>query len=76
MSRSFDAAPAPIGFVVADGHIGALLYSGRITEALCVAERLRQAADLPGIAQLLSRDLRSVYGWRARQRAVRGERRR
>jgi DNA-binding CsgD family transcriptional regulator len=55
VTRSFDAAPAPMRLVIADGHVGALLLSGRIVEALCAAERLRrQAADLPGTAQPLS----------------------
>jgi DNA-binding CsgD family transcriptional regulator len=41
-------------FVIADGHIGALLQSGRVDEAGAVAEQLlRQAADLPG-GQLMS----------------------
>jgi DNA-binding CsgD family transcriptional regulator len=41
-------------FVIADGHIGALLQSGRVEEAGAVAEQLlRQAADLPG-GQLMS----------------------
>lgn len=55
VTRSFDAAPAPIRFIIADAYIGALLQSGRIAEALCAAERLRrQAAELPGTAQPIS----------------------
>ncbi|HEX2286482.1 MAG TPA: helix-turn-helix transcriptional regulator, partial [Mycobacterium sp.] len=50
--RSFDTAH--MRFVIADGHIDALLQAGRIDEARDVANRLhRQGADLPG-AQLLS----------------------
>jgi hypothetical protein len=49
---SFDAEN--VRFVVADGHIGALLNSGAIAEALLAADRLRrQWADLPGLIQLL-----------------------
>ena len=52
-ARSFDAAY--MRFPIADVHIGALVLSGRITEATLAAERLRaQAADLPGAAQLFS----------------------
>jgi DNA-binding CsgD family transcriptional regulator len=41
-------------FNVADAHLSALLLSGRINEALDVAERVRQqAADLPGAAESL-----------------------
>ena len=41
-------------FNIADAHISALLLSGRIGDAVEVAERVRQqAADLPGAAQLL-----------------------
>ncbi|MDT5185436.1 MAG: hypothetical protein QOI29_3594, partial [Mycobacterium sp.] len=41
-------------FNIADAHIGALLLSGRVGEALDVAERVgQQAADLPGAARLL-----------------------
>ena len=41
-------------FNIADAHVSALLLSGRVAEALEVAERVRQqAADLPGAAQLL-----------------------
>lgn len=51
-TRSLDAPH--MRFNIADGHIGALLLSGRIDEALEVADRVRgQAADLPGAAQLL-----------------------
>jgi DNA-binding CsgD family transcriptional regulator len=51
-TRSFDAPQ--MRFNIADAHIGALLLSGRIDEAVEVAERVRQqAADLPGAAQLL-----------------------
>jgi DNA-binding CsgD family transcriptional regulator len=49
--RGFDAAH--MRFVIADGHIGALLLSGRMDAAGDTAERMRQqAADLPGSAQL------------------------
>lgn len=51
--RSFDAAH--MRFVLADAHLGALLLGGRIGEAICLAERLRQeAATLPGAASLVS----------------------
>jgi DNA-binding CsgD family transcriptional regulator len=41
-------------YLIGDKHVGALWQSGRINEACSVAERLReQAADLPGVAQLL-----------------------
>ncbi len=41
-------------FNIADAHIGALLLSGRVADAVEVAEReRRQAADLPGAAQFL-----------------------
>jgi hypothetical protein len=41
-------------FNIADAHVSALLLAGRIADALEVAERVRrQAADLPGAAQLL-----------------------
>ena len=41
-------------FNVADAHLSALLLSGRIADALDVAERVRQeAADLPGAAESL-----------------------
>ncbi|OBF33961.1 helix-turn-helix transcriptional regulator [Mycolicibacterium peregrinum] len=49
--RSFDAAH--MRFVIADAHIGALLLAGRIGEAREEADQLsRQAAELPGAAQL------------------------
>jgi DNA-binding CsgD family transcriptional regulator len=52
-AREFDAAA--MRFILTDIHVGALLQSGRIDQALEVAERLRQeAADLPGSAQLMS----------------------
>jgi DNA-binding CsgD family transcriptional regulator len=52
-TRSFDAAY--MRFPIADVHIGALVLSGRMTEASLAAEQLRQeAADLPGAAQLFS----------------------
>lgn len=48
---SFDAAH--MRFVIADGHIGALLLAGRIIEAVREADRQRlQAAELPGVARL------------------------
>ena len=51
-TRSFDAPQ--MRFNIADAHVSALLLSGRVNEALDVAERVReQAADLPGAAQLL-----------------------
>ena len=51
-TRSFDAPH--MRFNIADAHISALLLSGRVGDALEVAERVRQqAADLPGAAQLL-----------------------
>jgi DNA-binding CsgD family transcriptional regulator len=51
-TRSFDAPH--MRFNIADGHVSALLLAGRISDALEVAERVRQqAADLPGAAQLL-----------------------
>ena len=51
--RSF--AAAHMRFTIADGHIGALLAAGMIAEAREVAARLRrQAADLPGVAQIMS----------------------
>jgi hypothetical protein len=54
---SFDAEN--VRFVVADGHIGALLNSGAIAEALLAADRLRrQWADLPG-AHSIARSCRS-----------------
>jgi DNA-binding CsgD family transcriptional regulator len=52
VDSSFDAEN--VRFVIADGHVGALLQSGRIAEALLATDRLRrQWADLPGIVQLL-----------------------
>jgi DNA-binding CsgD family transcriptional regulator len=51
-TRSFDAPQ--MRFNIADAHVSALLLSGRIGEAVDVAERMRQqAADLPGTAHLL-----------------------
>jgi DNA-binding CsgD family transcriptional regulator len=51
-TRSFDAPH--MRFNIADAHVSALLLSGRVSDALDVAERVRrQAADLPGAAQLL-----------------------
>jgi DNA-binding CsgD family transcriptional regulator len=51
-TRSFDAPH--MRFNIADAHISALLLSGRVTDALDVADRVRQeAADLPGGAQLV-----------------------
>ena len=51
-TRSFDAPH--MRFNIADAHVSALLLAGRIADALDVAERVRrQAADLPGAAQLL-----------------------
>jgi DNA-binding CsgD family transcriptional regulator len=51
-TRSLDAPQ--MRFNIADAHVGALLLSGRVGDAVDVAERLRQqAADLPGAAQLL-----------------------
>ena len=51
-TRSFDAPH--MRFNIADAHVSALLLSGRVGDALDVAERVRQeAADLPGAAQLL-----------------------
>jgi DNA-binding CsgD family transcriptional regulator len=52
VTRSFDAPQ--MRFNIADAHVSALLLSGRVEDAVGVAERLRkQAADLPGAAQLL-----------------------
>src|SRR5262249_25567998 len=49
---SFDAPH--MRFNIADAHVSALLLSGRVNDALDVAERVREeAADLPGQAQLL-----------------------
>jgi DNA-binding CsgD family transcriptional regulator len=51
-TRSLDAPH--MRFNIADAHVSALLLSGRVTDAVDVAERVRQqAADLPGAAQLL-----------------------
>jgi DNA-binding CsgD family transcriptional regulator len=51
-TRSFDAPH--MRFNIADAHVSALLLAGRLSEALDVAERVReQVADLPGAAQLL-----------------------
>ena len=51
-TRSFDAPH--MRFNIADAHVSALMLAGQITDALRVAERVRQqAADLPGAAQLL-----------------------
>jgi DNA-binding CsgD family transcriptional regulator len=51
-TRSFDAPH--MRFNIADAHLSALLLSGRVTDALDLAERVReQAADLPGAAQFL-----------------------
>ncbi|MDT5204699.1 MAG: hypothetical protein QOD34_1335 [Mycobacterium sp.] len=51
-TRSFDAPH--MRFNIADAHVGALLLAGRVADALEVANRVRrQAADLPGAAQLL-----------------------
>jgi len=53
VARVCDAAQ--LRFVIADAHVGALVQSGDIPEARTVADGLRaQAADLPGIAQLIS----------------------
>ena len=52
VARSFDAPH--MRFNIADSHASALLLAGRIPDALDVAERVRrQAADMPGAAQLL-----------------------
>ncbi len=51
-TRCFDAPH--MRFNVADAHLSALVLSGRIRDALDVAERVRQqAADLPGTAESL-----------------------
>ena len=51
-TRSFDAPQ--MRFNIADAHVSALLLSGRVRDAVEVAERVRQqAADLPGAAHLL-----------------------
>jgi DNA-binding CsgD family transcriptional regulator len=50
--RTLDAPQ--LRFVIGDAHVAALIYAGRIGEAIDVGERLRQEAeDLPGGAQLL-----------------------
>lgn len=51
-TRSFDAPH--MRFNIADAHVGALLLAGQLSGAGEVADRVRrQAADLPGAAQLL-----------------------
>ena len=51
-TRSFDAPH--MRFNIADAHVSALLLAGRVSDAIDVAEHVRQqAADLPGAAQLL-----------------------
>ena len=51
-SRSFDSPH--MRFNIADAHVSALLLSGRIADALEVAEHVRQeAADLPGAAHFI-----------------------
>ncbi|WP_319431118.1 helix-turn-helix transcriptional regulator [Mycobacterium sp. RTGN5] len=51
-TRRFDAPQ--MRFNIADAHLTALLLAGRVREAAAVAEDVhRQAADLPGEAQLL-----------------------
>jgi DNA-binding CsgD family transcriptional regulator len=51
-TRCFDAPH--MRFNIADAHLSALLLSGRITDALQVAEGVRQqAADLPGAVESL-----------------------
>jgi DNA-binding CsgD family transcriptional regulator len=51
-TRSFDAPQ--MRFNIADAHVSALLLSGRVRDAVDVAERVhQQAADLPGAAHLL-----------------------
>ncbi|OBI15187.1 helix-turn-helix transcriptional regulator [Mycobacterium sp. E2327] len=51
-TRLFDAPH--MRFNIGDAHVGSLLLSGDVDEALRVAERVRrEAADLPGAAQLL-----------------------
>jgi len=53
VTRTFDAAH--VRLLIVDKQVGALLQSGRIAEACTVAEQGReQAADFPGVAQLLS----------------------
>ncbi|MFV8319722.1 AAA family ATPase [Mycobacterium sp. 23] len=56
-ARSFDAPQ--MAFNIADSHVSALLWAGRISEALEVAEWVsRRAADMPGAAQLLGAAIR------------------
>ncbi len=51
-ARSFDAPH--MRFNIADAHVSALQLAGQVADSLDVAERVRrQAADLPGAAQLL-----------------------
>jgi DNA-binding CsgD family transcriptional regulator len=51
-ARSLDAPH--MRFNIADAEVSALLLAGRMTDAVTVAERIqRQAADMPGAAQLL-----------------------
>ena len=51
-TRSLDAPQ--MRFNIVDAHVSALLLSGRVHDAVAVAERAReQAADLPGTANLL-----------------------
>ncbi|GLC06563.1 transcriptional regulator [Mycobacterium kiyosense] len=51
-TRSFDAPQ--MRFNIADSHLSALVLAGRVGDATALAERVqRQAADLPGVAQLL-----------------------
>ncbi len=52
-TRSFDAPH--MRFNIADAHLSALLMSGRVSDAVDLAERVRrQAADLPGAAESLA----------------------
>jgi DNA-binding CsgD family transcriptional regulator len=52
-SRSL--AAGQMRFTIADGHLGALLHAGRITDAHEVVSRIRQdSADLPGVGQIMS----------------------
>lgn len=49
---SFDAPH--MRFNIADAHVTALLFAGRVRDALAVAQRVQQqSAELPGAAQLL-----------------------
>lgn len=51
-TRRLDAPQMTLN--IADAHVGALLLAGRVNDALAVGEQVRrQAADLPGTAQLL-----------------------